>query len=32
MTEKFVTPEPVGLGDGYSTPAIGCGKVKVTTQ
>ena len=30
--EEFVTPEPVGLGDGYSTSAIGCGKVKVTTR
>jgi len=30
--EEFVTPEPVGLGDGYSTPAIGCGKVKVITR
>ena len=30
--EEYVTTEPVGLGDGYTTPAIGCGKVKVTTR
>ena len=30
--EEYVTPEPVGLGDGYTTPTIGCGEVKVTTQ
>ena len=30
--EEFVTPEPVGLGDGYTTSAIGCGRIKVTTR
>ena len=30
--KEFVTPEPVGLGDGYSILAVGSGKVKVITQ
>ena len=30
--EEFATPEPESLGNGYTTPAIGCGKVNITTR